>query len=295
MPSKPPLSIVAQISLLIQRGLDVPDDDAKIALARLLADNSYARLTRYWRYAQLNPTHGNRAFPPGTTVANLADAYRFDSALRRVLTDGLADFEITLRSRLGYFMAVSGLTHDYRDKAIYRTIILIQGGNARDGLLDGIERDLRRSREDFIAPVIDRGDTPPLWDAMEVLSLGSASKMYSLLSDDTVRHQVARSFNYPHARFAESIFRSLTVVRNFCAHHARIWNRANVQVPPAVLNRLKTDLDQGIYQSTPWAWLVVLADLVDTIRRDNSYSTALWSLVNAHPQYIDGLKWPRSA
>jgi abortive infection bacteriophage resistance protein len=119
--------------------------------------------------------------------------------------------------------------------------------------------------------------------------------MYSLLADPDVSHQVARSFGYPNARFALSVFRSLTVVRNVCAHHARVWNRTNIQVAPAVLNRLKPDPDQSIYQSTPWAWLVVLTDIVDTIQRTNAYSQRLWAHIDAYPEYANGLKHPRAA
>ena len=290
---KPALDISAQIALLASRGLPVPECD-RIGLARLLTDNSYARLARYWRYQQTDPTHGDKTFTPGVTIGSLAAAYRFDSELRRLMADGLEVFEITLRSRLGYFMAVGGAAYAYRDPATYlsrRT----SGKDPRADLLAEIERDLDRAREDFITSVLRTGGTPPLWDAMEVLSLGSVSKMYSLLADQHTRHQVARSFGYPNARFAESVFRSLTVVRNLCAHHARVWNRTNIQVPPPVLKRLKTDPDPMVYQATPWAWLVVLADLVDTVRRDHAYSQSLWDHIDAHPQHADGLKHPKTA
>jgi len=156
-------------------------------------------------------------------VSNLAASYEFDSHLRHQLAEGLEVFEITLRSRLGYFLAVGGATYTYRQQATYRSAIgQQQNSTARADLLAEIERDLGRAREDFITTALRRGDTPPLWDAMEVLSLGVVSKMYSLLADQTIRHQVARSFGYPNARFAESVFRSLTVVRNVCAHHARV-------------------------------------------------------------------------
>jgi len=229
------------------------------------------------------------------TVANLAASYEFDAHLRHLLAEGLEVFEITLRSRLGYFLAVGGATYTYRHQATYRPSIgqRPSSGTARADLLAEIERDLARAREDFITTALRRGDTPPLWDAMEVLSLSVVSKMYSLLADQNLRHQVASSFGYPTARFAESMFRSLTVVRNVCAHHARVWNRTNIQVPPPVLNRLKTDRDATIYQATPWAWIVVITDLVDTIRGDHTYSASLWTHISAHPQYLEGLKCPK--
>jgi len=122
--------------------------------------------------------------------------------------------------------------------------------------------------------------------------MGSVSKMYRLLADQSIRRQVARSFGYPNPAFAESVFHSLTVLRNVCAHHARLWHRTGIQIAPRVLNRLKIDPDQSIYQSTPWAWLVVLADVVDTIKGDATYSHHLWAHVNAHASYVNGLRHP---
>jgi len=62
-----------------------------------------------------------------------------------------------------------------------------------------------------------------------------------------------------------------------------------------VLNRLKTDTDIAIYQATPWAWIVVIADLVDTIHTDHTYSATLRAHIAAHPEYLEGLKYPKPA
>ena len=163
----------------------------------------------------------------------------------------------------------------------------------RDELIADLRRDIDRSKEDSIVGYRMQNQTSPLWVAMEVLSLGSVSKMFRLLDDQTIRFNTARGFGYPNERFAESVFHSLTVLRNVCAHHARLWHRTNLQIAPRVLNRLKTDPDQSIYQSTPWAWLVVLADLVDTVQQDNAFSRRLWAYVSTRPDLRSGLQHPR--
>ncbi|MCL1837969.1 MAG: Abi family protein [Propionibacteriaceae bacterium] len=91
----------------------------------------------------------------------------------------------------------------------------------------------------------------------------NAQWMYRLLADQPIRRSLARSFGYPNPAFAESVFHSLTVLRNVCAHHARLWHRTSIQIAPRVLNRLKTDPDKAIYQATPWARLVVLRSASD--------------------------------
>ena len=37
--------------------------------------------------------------------------------------------------------------------------------------------------------------------------------------------RVARQFNLPQHEVLESWMRSVTVLRNCCAHHSRLWNR----------------------------------------------------------------------
>jgi abortive infection bacteriophage resistance protein len=87
----------------------------------------------------------------------------------------------------------------------------------------------------------------------------------------------------------------LSVLRNITAHHSRIWERADIQYTPPVLKRLQTDPDASVYQRTPWAWIVIVADLADTIRRNRSYSAAFMAYIDTHPDYINGLKRPSVA
>ena len=291
-PRKPALTVTDQLSLLAARGLPLAPVDKQL-MGRLLMDRGFSRLAEYWRHFETDPaTH---RFAAGTTVDTIIGAYDFDATLRRHLADGLGVFEIALRSRLGYHISVSQDPYRYLEVASYIPQTVRRGGATvflRDDLIDDLRRDLDRSKEDFIVRHRRQGVIPPLWTAMEVLSLGSVSKMYRLLADQTIRYQIARGFGYPNPAFTESVLHSLTVLRNVCAHHARLWHRTGIQIAPRVLNRLQTDPDKAIYRSTPWAWIVVLADLVDTIRADTSYSTHLWAYIARYPQYEDGLKHP---
>lgn len=293
--SETPLSIVDQIALLSSQGLPVDTIEEKIALGRLLADNGYSRLAPFWRQYQDDPVRGNRAFQPGTTVAQIEDVYTFDSDLRHVLSVGLERFEVALRARLGQEMAMEGMTFLYEGSDLYISLLSTNTSvDARQDLLDSMARELDRSKESFITGYLVHGETPPIWLAMEVLTLGTVSRMYRLIDDPDIRHRIARSFGYPNARFAEATFHSLTVLRNICAHHARLWNRSDIQYAPPVLKRIQIDFDKAVYQRTPWAWITVLADLVDRIDHSSAYSTQLWKLIKTHPQYIDGLQHPHS-
>ena len=58
----------------------------------------------------------------------------------------------------------------------------------------------------------------------EMLSLGRWSKLYSHLADKEAKKAIA-SHLMTKPYFLQSWMHSLSVLRNLCAHHCRIWNR----------------------------------------------------------------------
>lgn len=66
---------------------------------------------------------------------------------------------------------------------------------------------------------------PPAWKTLEVSSFGTLSKLYCNLSDNNLKKQIARELGLPQHLYLESWIKSLSVLRNCIAHHARIWNR----------------------------------------------------------------------
>ena len=62
-------------------------------------------------------------------------------------------------------------------------------------------------------------------DAAVALLCFSDVKLYCNMADTSVKKAVAKSFGLPQYKYLESWIRSITVLRNCCAHHARVWNR----------------------------------------------------------------------
>jgi abortive infection bacteriophage resistance protein len=91
-----------------------------------------------------------------------------------------------------------------------------------------IKKDLLRTKEDFIIehnskytePVM-----PPIWKTLEVTSFGTLSKLFCNIKDTVVKKQIARDFNLPQHVVLESWVKCAVAMRNYLAHHSRIWNR----------------------------------------------------------------------
>ena len=117
---------------------------------------------------------------------------------------------------------------------------LFKNAEFYEGCLDNIKKEVSRSNEDFIkehSVKYNYPALPPVWKTLEVVSFGTLSKLFCLFNDNRLKKQVAREFGLPQYTYLESWIRCITVLRNCCAHHARIWNR-RFALKPQLPNRL---------------------------------------------------------
>ncbi|MFC8046447.1 Abi family protein [Nocardia sp. NPDC057353] len=288
---KPALTLEKQMELLASRGLTWSDPSQ---VRQFLHDHSYYRFSGYLRYFQRNPGRGDNLFRPGSSFEAVRRIYVFDDELRRWLFDGLCILEVTFRARFAYALALGLATPEaYLNASTYSSG---KSDNEPLELLERIKRDLDQSREPYIVKFNRSGESVPVWAALEVCSFGTVSKMFELISDPDLVKPVAKSLGLPFT-IAAGTLQSLSVLRNICAHHGRIWNRVATVAMPVKAN-LKTEPDR-VYHRTPWAWVVALGDLVDRIQRDGgssdlSFSVGLHEFLNEYQDLHDGLKDPRT-
>lgn len=68
---------------------------------------------------------------------------------------------------------------------------------------------------------------------LEVLSLGTLSRLYELLNPSPQKTEIAKAFGLPNGKILANWLHAIAVLRNCCAHHSRVWNRryiVNVQL-----------------------------------------------------------------
>ena len=97
-----------------------------------------------------------------------------------------------------------------------------------------VRSEVSRSKEPYIKEHLqkyDDPDLPPVWKTLEVVSLGTLSKLFSNFSDNKAKNIVAGDFRLSQFLVLDSWLESLTALRNYIAHHARIWNRRFPQKP----------------------------------------------------------------
>lgn len=153
--------------------------------------------------------------------------------------------------------------------------------------LNTLDREVQRSKEEFIKEHFrnyDKPEFPPAWKTLELASLGSLSKLYYNFADNKVKKRVARDFNIPQHEILESWMRSLSALRNYCAHHARLWNRYLNAAPQMNVNL------RGLWVSNShvdanklYAVLCCIAYWLDAMGHGTSFKADIVQLVNNYP------------
>ncbi|AHG63201.1 putative Abi-like protein [Advenella mimigardefordensis DPN7] len=214
--NKPAQDVNVQIQLLQQRGMDI--GDAASAKAFLLEHNYY-RLRGYWIIFEDGSE--DHIFKQGTQLQDVVDLYHFDRCLRFLVFEGIEKFEIAFRTRWAYMMALHHGPMSYSDRRFASSVDLFEKNYTK------CKEEIDRSKEVFIEHFRRKYSDPsiPIWAVCEIMSLGLLSKMYNNHRELRVKKYIAQHFGkIDHLQFS-SWLEHLTVVRNICAHHNRLWNR----------------------------------------------------------------------
>lgn len=216
---KPPLTFEAQIQQLLERGLQ---GDLNLMVNRLKTVNYY-RLTGY-----LYPyrASGNDNFIDGTHFDTIWEQYAFDRRLRLIVLDAIERIEIAVRTQLAYHHS-----HTYNDPFAYATLRTSLPNIDQDKyymFLNKIISETKRASKDefvkhFFETYGDQHGFLPTWMAIEIMSFGTM-QLFFRGSPISIQRKVASYFDMP-AKVMDSWLHTLSIVRNICAHHGRLWNK----------------------------------------------------------------------
>jgi abortive infection bacteriophage resistance protein len=271
---KPPLTIQEQIDRLITRGLIVPDrQQAEHYLTHL----NYYRLAAYW--LPFEADHATHEFQPGTDFDAVLNLYIFDREFRLLVMDAIERIEVSLRSNWAYQMAHRHGPHCHLNRALFKPKW------AYPHHCESIKKELSRSNETFIRHLQNKydEDLPPIWAMVEVMTFGQISNWYNNTCHRPDRNAVAANYGLDET-ILTSLLHHLTIVRNTCAHHARLWNRefpVIPKLPKSGVSSLQKSLSptekRKIYNT-----LTLILHLLNQISPEHHWKQRLVNLINHH-------------
>ena len=211
------------ITLLQSRGLSITDVNKA---NHYLTHIGYYRLSAYM-YPLLRVPKEQHIYKPGATFSKVMMLYRFDKKLRLLLFNEIEKIEVAVRSAIvKHGCEVTGdpfwMTNpnNFSNPVKFNKTIRL------------IEDELNHSKEEFITHFKETYSDPfpPAWMLSEILPLGVVTNIYSNIKNKKIKKRVSQSFHLQIAPF-ESWMTIVTLTRNLCCHHARVWNKQNTLRP----------------------------------------------------------------
>lgn len=273
---KLPIDFLAQIALLKKRGMIFADEDKAL---EGLSSISYFRLASYWRHLEYRKS---REFKTDARFDDILRLYAFDQQLRNIIFLAIQNIEVAFRTRLSHFLSMKYGAFWFLDFTLFKDT------DIHKSCIEKLKEEISRSHEDFIKEHNDRydePDCPPSWKTMEVASFGTLSKLYSNLADTEIKKVISRSFKLPSYLFLENWMKCTAVLRNCCAHHARLWNRRFSVIPKYPVNLPERWIATPLRRPEKlYGQLCCLAYLEQTIYPNSSLKRNILALMSDHPE-----------
>lgn len=281
-------TIVDHVARLRDRGMEI---DATLA-KQWLTYVSYYRLSAYWYPARVMDAQGRRTdrLKPGISFSDAVALYEADRKLRALVHDGMERVEIAMRTRVSELL-VKKDPLAYTNPKTFRSkfdhkkwMVTAKKRISRAGARNEAIKHYRDEYEGeypfwVLTEVLDFSDISRLYEGLpasdqraiaEDMGIKLDLKQLSKLQQEKVKRES------PLVRWMEQ----LTIVRNYCAHHARLWNKSFVPAPTPALRTLPEFalLPEGQSEQVFGA-LVVMANLVRTTSPKTTWPDKVSSLI----------------
>lgn len=263
------------VLLLRSRGLAIGDETR---VKNYLKHIGYYRFSAYL-YPLLAMPKENHVFKNGSTFDKALDMYRFDRHLRLLMFNQIEKIEVAVRSAIvnitsresGNPFWITDQSYFYDAKQFLKTKQLI-------------DTELAKSREDFIEHfrATYSEPYPPAWMLAEILPLGVLTKIYENIRSNQIRKKIAQEFFLTVPVFM-SWMTIITVTRNNCCHHSRVWNRTYALRALTMRRMTRPWISANVNQQKVYFSLCIIKYFLDIISPNNDMTAKLQTLFSEYP------------
>ena len=274
--NKQPLDIPAQIAMLKARGLAIANEQkAQESLAII----SYFRLAAYLRPMEADKT--THQYKHGASFENAIALYHFDAELREIVFRAIGKIETALRTKMIHHYSLAHKAFWFLKMSLCKDEHLFLEN------LSSIDREIQRSKEEFIKQHFKKYNKPafpPAWKTLELLSLGTLTKLFANSSATKTKKAIALEFDHTAFKSFESWLACIAALRNYCAHHARIWNR-NYPVTPDLPKKLPDAWisNDKVPFNKLYPQLSCIAYLLNSVEPHNTFAADIKALLAKYP------------
>ena len=272
--TEPALTLEQQIALLRERKLVIANEEYAI---HTLQNIGFYRLALHYRILQQEPQ--KHEFIEGKTFEDAITLYNLDRELRMFLFNAIEMIEVGFKARINNTMSVTHGPWWFEDDTLFKN------REHYHEAVEDIDNETKRSNEEFVKSHFVKYSNPsrlPSWKLLEILSLGTVSKIYMNLTDSIEKKEIAKSLELPNHLWLESWMMSIAVLRNLCAHHCRIWCK-NFMYPPKIMQPTKRKwiepFKTPVHNEYLYYQMCAVKYLVNAIQPDNILTDQLKNIV----------------
>lgn len=273
---KLPLTFEKQAEKLINRGLLVD----KNTLINTLKNVNYYRLSGYlYPYRSSDDN-----FKPGTTFEKVWSHYTFDRHLRLLVMDAIERIEISIRTKLIYYIAHKTKAFGYFDLCCYPNKTAEEYANLTKIITGEVKRSSEIFVKHFFTKYGDMHKVLPIWMTGEIVSLGCTLNIYKGISNE-IKRNVADNYIVPDEVLL-SWLKTIHAIRNICAHHGRLWNRT-LGVKPFIPKKKKyPEWHEPVLipNDKIFGVLTIFKYLINIIAPQSKWKNRLMSLLIDYPE-----------
>jgi len=198
---KPHLTFKEQLDLLKSRGLLVSDEAAALACLKSIG---YYRLSGYWYpfrelikpnsiQNKLHKPQRKDTFVPNSKFQHVVELYLFDKKLRLVLLDAIEKVEIAIRvsiaHHLGKYDSFAHINPKFLHGHFTKKIDPITKKTRYEQWLDNLQKQTKRSKEDFVQHYNDKYGSPlPIWVAIELWDFCELISSFPIITNASIEN-----------------------------------------------------------------------------------------------------------
>lgn len=249
MQLKPPTTFDKQLDKLAEHNIKVPSKDHCKAV---LSYNNYYRLSGYALQYRIDPNNSDCV--PGTSFDEILKIYQFDSKLRCCLREYIEIAEVYYRTQISYCFAHAKCSQPPHDQHYDVNNYYFKKGFKE--IIDSFGRQRFYYKDSLIIKhhKSKYGNRLPLWAIVELLSFSDLSKLYSAMYYSE-QNLIANAIGTGPIMLKNHLH-CLSVLRNKCAHAARLYNTEFN--PPAQFPSTFLKKNPNIANNTLFAYILVL-------------------------------------
>lgn len=290
-PPKPHKNYPELVKLLQSRGMIIPDRNRA---QRKLSQIGYYRLSGFWYPCrEFEPGNKNRRadnFQKDINFNDIIQLYLFDKKLRLLMMDAIERIETHLRSVIAHEMG-------YHDPLAYLSNSFINPAKikfydrrkkcVRNLFCEWLHRhnkNIYNSREECILHHKNNGKKIPFWVVIETWDFGTMSTYFDNLKWG-YQKKISRRIGITDPRALVRCLREINLLRNKCAHHARIWNLSFRNPLPTISDPYFNNLSLNeCARKRMYGMICLLWFLIKKIGPSSGWLNDVTNLINSKPK-----------